>query len=116
MEIPDYPYDDRFHTEIKQIDIKDPEIEKFFFDLGSENRQARKNLMIEQRYRELLIKLGEYTEEQILEYAAVFLNFGTDSQLYAGTLMKKWKEQQSAAGETTREMRKEVLETVKETV
>ena len=116
MEISDHPFDNRFHAELSQLEATDPEVEKFFFDLGSENKQPRKNLMIEKKYRELLTKLKDYNENQILQYASVFLQFGTDAQLYTGILMKKWKEQQAVAKKTSKGIQKGVLETVRETV
>lgn len=105
MEISEWPYDDRFHEEVKQVEASDPEIEKFFFDLGSESKQSRKNLMISQKYREIMKNLSSYTESQILQWASVFLNFGTDAQLYAGTMMKEWKAKNGTTKEDVDDLR-----------
>lgn len=126
MKIPEQPFGLQNQEEVKALEITDPEVDKFFFELAPASSQSKKNLMIGDKYREILEDIAQYTEEQILQYASVFLKFSSSADFYAGKIMKAWNEQpestkkkaeaiQKEVEETTQSMRSGVLENVEKT-
>jgi hypothetical protein len=97
MEISEKPFDPRFQESVREIEISDPEIEKFFFDLSIEDKQTTKNILIGDKYREILGNIARYTEPEILQYASVFLKFSSSADFYAGKIMKEWQAHQDTA-------------------
>jgi uncharacterized protein YajQ (UPF0234 family) len=91
MEIPERPYDDRFQVKLQELEITDPDVEDFFLNLARFD-DKRKDAAIALKSYEILGSINSYTEEQILQYASLFLQYSPKRNLEAGTIMKRWKE------------------------
>lgn len=91
MEIPEHPYDDRFQSTLRELEITDPDVEDFFLNVARLDNK-RKDAAIALKSHEILGSIDRYTEEQILQYASLFLQYSPKRNLEAGTIMKRWKE------------------------
>jgi len=92
MEIAAMPYEEGFQSEVRGLEVTDPQFKEFSSKLeGHEKRKVETMLFM--KHREILSNITQYSEDQILQFSAVMLKSSNCLNLHAGTLMKEWYKQ-----------------------
>lgn len=115
MEIPELPYSRDFQEKVKmEVTIDDPEVEEFLFKLGTmkDNGTNPREAAVHKKHYEILTNITKYSEQQILQWSALFLQSCRTADLLAGRIMKEWYLAHKNIASEQSSVAKDVKETV----
>jgi len=99
MEISKMPFDEKFQSEVRGIQITDPAVLELVAKLDTCDKNRAEAILYTHHRKLMDGEITQYTEQQVLQLAAVFLRASSTLNLQAGDLMKAWQKQNESAAQ-----------------